>query len=381
MYNASNNSKQDKQISSWLLICCVFVVLIVAVGGATRLTDSGLSIVDWHPIHGIIPPIGEEQWLEEFSNYQKSPEYLKVNYDMQLDEFKYIFYWEYIHRILGRMIGLIFFVPFLYFLTKKYFSKTQSLKFLFIFSLGGLQGFIGWWMVKSGLVDSPDVSHFRLATHLSLALIIEVLLFWQFLNFYITQEKATTNSNLHKNKNLSKIKRLSLALILVIFTQIIFGAFLAGLDGGLIYNSWPLMGEVLIPPHTYYLRGLDTLHDIAFVQFIHRWLPVVILIIAYKMHKSLKNLLFYTNSEHAVDFTTVKTKEDIPSSFVNIYRLVKACNMMKYVLLLQIILGIATLVLQVPLILALCHQLMAVILLLNAVFVNYITKRQLYSKY
>jgi cytochrome c oxidase assembly protein subunit 15 len=333
--------EKNKQVAIWLFVCSFLVFTMVLVGGLTRLTESGLSIVEWKPIHGTIPPLSLTEWQEEFDSYKASPEYLKKNYGMSLEEFKFIFWWEFAHRLLGRLLGIAFLIPFIYFTAKRYFTKVKAIQLLFIFSLGGLQGFIGWWMVKSGLINNPAVSHFRLATHLSLALIIFCLLFWQAIGFYL-------NDINQKKQRILKANILSNHLIIFVFVQIIFGAFIAGLDAGLTYNTWPLMDGRLYP------QGLKlSLYNIEFIQFFHRWWAFLVLFFAGYFYYVVKK----TNK---LKFDNEKTN----------LRLKKAVNMLMAVIILQIVIGIKTLIFVVPVPLASLHQIMAVIILANVIFIR-----------
>ncbi len=322
-------NNQNKSIAIWLFVCVFVVFLMVVIGGLTRLTESGLSIVEWKPIHGTIPPLNETEWLEEFNSYKASPEYIKKNYGMSMEEFKFIFWWEYVHRLMGRILGLVFIIPFIYFAFKKQFSFKKGLTLISIFALGGLQGLVGWWMVKSGLVDNPAVSHFRLATHLSIALLIISLLFWQGLNFYLPESQ--------QNK---KFNKASSFLIFVIAGQIIFGAFIAGLDGGLTYNTWPLMDGKLVPAGI----KLD-LHNIELIQFFHRWWAFFVIFVV-------------------ICFTRMVKKDNRNSvlrrPLIILHSLVGT----------QIIIGILTLIYVVPVALASIHQIVAVLVLLNAVYIK-----------
>lgn len=229
------NYKCDRSIIIWLVFVCLMIFAMVIIGGITRLTDSGLSMVEWKPLMGAIPPLTEAEWLRVFDLYKQYPEYQKVNSGMELSEFKFIFFWEYFHRLFGRLIGVVFFIPYVYFLFKKKIEKKLNKKLFIAFILGGLQGLMGWYMVKSGLIDRPDVSHFRLAAHFGLALTIIGYIFWIILgqiNF--------------SNQKLIYYPKLfwSLAILLVILSvQIIYGAFVAGLDAGLAYNTFPTMGD------------------------------------------------------------------------------------------------------------------------------------------
>jgi cytochrome c oxidase assembly protein subunit 15 len=329
---------QNKSIGLWLFACAFVVLLMVAVGGLTRLTESGLSIVHWKPIHGTIPPLSAEHWLEEFENYKQTPEYIKKNAGMSLDEFKYIFWWEYAHRLLGRVLGIVFLVPFVYFAARKKFSFKKGLTLLSIFLLGGLQGFVGWWMVKSGLVDNPAVSHYRLATHLSIALLIFSLLFWQGLNFYLSD----INQSEKKNK---RAVILTNHLIVFIAIQIIFGAFIAGLDGGLTYNTWPFMDGKFVP------QGIKfSLANIELLQFVHRWWAIVLFV--FSIYFCVKVL---------------KGKVVLSSEIAN-KRLKRAAKILLVLMFIQVNIGINVLVMVVPVALASIHQIMAVFVLAAAVY-------------
>ncbi len=334
--------KKDKLISKWLFVCCFFVAIMVLIGGLTRLTGSGLSMTDWHPVHGVIPPIGEAEWLEEFSNYKQSPEYQQINMGMELSEFKFIFMWEYVHRIAGRITGIVFLLPLLFFMVTKRLKGIQALKLLGVLLIGAFQGVIGWWMVKSGLYDKPAVSHFRLAIHLTCAFLIFSILFWQALNFYLS-----------KQQQFLKFKNLVNILLALLTIQIVYGAFIAGLDGGLTYNTWPLMDGEFVP-QGFISEGLYSIfNDIISIQFIHRWLAFAILFVT----------IYYV----------FKIKASIRSgelTGVTATRLKKSSNMMIAVLVLQIFIGIKTLIMVVPVPLASLHQMTALILLGGLVYIR-----------
>ncbi len=323
-------NNKNKSIAIWLFACAFIVFLMVVIGGLTRLTESGLSIVEWKPIHGTIPPLSEAEWNEEFSSYKASPEYIKKNFGMSLSEFKYIFWWEYVHRLIGRLLGVIFIVPFIYFSLKRSFSFKKGATLLGIFALGGLQGLVGWWMVKSGLVNDPAVSHFRLATHLSIALLILSLLFWQGLNF--------CSLNLLPHKKFNKAANI---LIFVVAAQIIFGAFIAGLDGGLTYNTWPFMDGRFVP------AGIKlNLYNIEFIQFFHRWWAFLVIAVV-------------------ICFTRMVKKENRSSP------LRKPLIILHSLVGTQIIIGVLTLIYIVPVPLASLHQITAVLILANAVYIRH----------
>ena len=221
----------------WLFIVCAFVFAMIVVGGVTRLTESGLSMVNWKPIAGVIPPMSEAEWVDEFNAYKAFPEYQKVNMGMSLDEFKNIFFWEYSHRVLGRLIGVVFALPFFYFLFRKKVKRALKPHLWTMLLLGGSQGLLGWYMVKSGLVDQPDVSHYRLTAHLGLAVIIYIYAFWVALKLVM----PTTNTAIGRPYGLG------LVYVKLLFVQILLGGLVAGLNAGLVSDTWPLMMGQLIP--------------------------------------------------------------------------------------------------------------------------------------
>ena len=256
-----NSDNYIKYLKLWLITLFSLIVIMVAVGGLTRLTDSGLSITAWELFTGILPPLNINDWNFYFSEYKKIPEYQNINYGMSLNEFKVIFYWEYAHRLLARIVGLFTLVPLLFF--SLYFKNTlnYSNKYYWLFFLVCLQGFIGWYMVSSGLIENNDVSHFRLSIHLSLALFILCLIFWYILDIYKIERFDKKISNL-----------LLLFILMLIVVQIILGAFLSGLDGGLIYNSWPDMNGSFLPNDVEYNDLINTqlLNNPSIIQFLHR---------------------------------------------------------------------------------------------------------------
>lgn len=263
-----------RQIALWLFCLCGFVALVVLVGGMTRLTDSGLSITEWKPVTGMLPPLSLETWQQEFEKYQQIPEYRLINSDMDLTAFKTIFWWEWAHRFLARMAGLVFLIPFIYFWRTKKISCAELPKFMLLFVLGGAQGALGWYMVKSGLSVRVDVSQYRLAAHLGLAFLVYGYSFWMGLGFWRGKTGGYASSRgLHAG---------IVALCGLIFLQIMLGALVAGLDAGLTYNDWPLMDGRWIPSG---LTQRDPLYlnvfeNIIMVQFNHRWLAAGILVLA-----------------------------------------------------------------------------------------------------
>ena len=329
-----NMDPYQKHIRRWLILMFTLIVLIIAVGGLTRLTDSGLSITEWELFKGILPPLTSEKWNFYFNEYKEIPEFKSINYNMTLEEFKVIFYWEYIHRLIARLIGLFALIP-LIIISLKYKKKLISdYKYLSIFLLICVQGTVGWYMVTSGLVNNTDVSHYRLALHLSIALIILSINFWFILEtFKISSFKIKFNNYF-----------LNIFLILI-FLQIILGAFLAGLDGGLIYNSWPDMNGSFIPNDINYsdLFFYSSLDDPSVIQFYHRltaYLLFIFLII--------------------LNYNSFKAKTDF-----------KAIIILNFAIFIQIVLGVLTLITGVKITYASLHQLGSVFVLTSFLYIKY----------
>ena len=260
--------KENKAVILWLLSGCLLILLMVIIGGVTRLTHSGLSMVNWNLFMGAIPPLNEFQWEETFELYKQSPEFKKINFNYTLSDFKSIFFWEYLHRLIGRFLGLVFVIPFIYFLIKKRLSKKLILQSIVLFCLGALQGAIGWWMVKSGLVERPDVSHYRLAVHLVSSFFSCSFTFWVALPLIITEK-------LKGNPTFSKYTKI---LFFMVVIQIIYGAFVAGLNAGIGFNTWPKMNGEWIPQAVYYLDPLwkNFIEAPYGIQFVHRVLALII---------------------------------------------------------------------------------------------------------
>jgi len=286
-----NSDNYIKYLRLWLITLFLLIILMVAVGGLTRLTDSGLSITAWELFTGILPPININEWNFYFTEYKKIPEYQNINYAMTLSEFKVIFYWEYAHRLLARFVGLFTLIPLIIFSLKFKDIKYYSNKYYWIFFLVCLQGFIGWYMVSSGLIENNDVSHFRLSIHLSLALLILCLIFWYILNIYKIKKFHKKTSNL-----------LLLSILTLIILQIILGAFLSGLDGGLIYNSWPDMNGNFLPNDVEFKDVINTqlFNNPSIVQFLHRFTAYVLLLfivtLNYTFMKNnypIKNIIYF----------------------------------------------------------------------------------------
>ena len=261
-------------VSRWLAFVAVLVFLMVVVGGVTRLTESGLSMVRWEPVSGAIPPLNEADWRDEFDHYKASPQYREANSGMTLADFKAIFFWEYVHRLLGRLIGLAFALPLLFFWWRRAIPPGYGWKLGGLFGLGALQGAIGWWMVASGLVDVPEVSHIRLAIHLLAALLIFAGLLW------VSRDLKTLAADPAARP--ARIPLLGLWALCLLFLQFLFGAYVAGLEAGYAFNTWPSMGGELYPAGAEWMRPAlrNFVDNPITVQFVHRWLAFPVAAIA-----------------------------------------------------------------------------------------------------
>ena len=327
--------KNNSSIILWLGIVLIAVILMVFIGGVTRLTDSGLSMVEWKPILGFFPPLSHEEWLRVFELYKNTPEYKYYNKGMELDEFKIIFFWEYFHRFWGRIIGLIFIIPFLYFIIKKRLSQKNIISLTLILTLGTFQAVIGWWMVKSGLINKPDVSQYRLAIHLSNAFVIMSLLLWLILDLYEGESKIKFN--------------LTFFTLILVSITIIAGSFVAGMDAGLMYNTYPLMNEKILPDQYLTLGYLDPFENPGSAQFHHRHLGLLCLILS---------IFFY--------FKNYNKKE------IRI-----RINVLLILILAQFFLGIFILLNYVPIIFASLHQVGAMMIFL--IFISIIHRENIYN--
>lgn len=267
-YSGPRQRADDRTIGQWLLLCAGMVLAMIVIGGITRLTESGLSIVDWRPVTGFLPPLSDAAWARAFDLYRATPQYLEVNTGMTLAEFRAIFWWEYVHRLWGRLIGLVFFLPFVWFLVRGRVRKSLVPRLFLLFVLGGAQGALGWYMVRSGLVDIPEVSQYRLAAHLSLAFLIYAALVWTGLSL-IFPSPATIADRLAV-----PIRRLALLALGLIALTILSGAFVAGTDAGLIFNSFPLMDGDILPPG-YFDHAVAPFEDHGTIQFHHRVLALI----------------------------------------------------------------------------------------------------------
>jgi cytochrome c oxidase assembly protein subunit 15 len=293
-----------KNIQNWLFFTAAMVFAMAVIGAITRLTESGLSMVEWKPLIGAIPPLNEAEWNRVFDLYQQTPEFQHKNSWMGLEDFKNIFFWEWFHRLWGRLIGLVFALPLLWFWIKKQIPQGYGLKFLGLLALGGSQGALGWYMVKSGLIDRPDVSHFRLAAHLGLALFIYVLLLWCAFDFFPRKVDASPSTFCQK--------RHGWVAFAFIATTILWGAFVAGLDGGMLYNTWPKMDTYWIPPEVTGLFAI--LHDPGAVQFFHRTIAIVTMAVVLSFGWRMKNfpLMLMVFFQVGLGIATVLTQVVIP---------------------------------------------------------------------
>ncbi len=332
------NQKINNQLSIWLIAMFVIISIMIVVGGLTRLTDSGLSITEWQLFSGLLPPLNQNEWILYFNLYKEIPEFKLQNFNMTLQEFKVIFWWEWAHRFLGRVIGLCFLIPLVYFSFKIKISKILDL--YLIFFLICFQGFIGWYMVSSGLVDRVDVSHFRLSIHLLIAFLILSLIFWNYLKYQNYNQVAYGLNSI--------IPFIFLVLILI---QIVIGAFVSGMDAGKIYNSWPLMGNTYFPNdnNVENLFKLSAFSDPSLVQFIHRNLAYVI-------------GLFYM----MIFFKVYKNK---------ITKLYRSVNILGIFIILQIILGIFTIILGAQIYIAAVHQVSSIFLVTSSIYFFFINTK------
>ncbi len=325
-----------RSVAVWLLLCAAMVFAIVVVGGITRLTHSGLSIVEWQPLLGALPPLSHTDWETLFAKYRETPEFRLVNFDIDLAGFQRIFWWEWIHRLLGRLIGVVFLLPFVWFLMRARLERALAWKLAGVFLLGALQGALGWYMVASGLVDDPRVSHFRLTAHLGVALAIFAAELWIALDLLAPERRLGAQRGLD---------RFALVIAAVVFVIALSGGFVAGLRAGYAYNTFPLMNGHWIPPEILLLEPWwkNFFYNMATVQFVHRsiaWLLTV-----------LVPLLWWRALAGPL----------APSQR-------RACHALLAVLILQVTLGIATLLTAVPVSLGAAHQGGAVLLLAAALW-------------
>ena len=334
--------RHDRTVAIWLLICCGLVFTMVVLGGFTRLTGSGLSMADWRPLMGWLPPLSETEWQRVFDLYQQTPEFLKVNSHMDVHAFKSIFWLEFLHRLLGRTIGVVFLVPFVFFLARGYIIASEWPKYLLMFILGGLQGVLGWYMVKSGLVDNPHVSQYRLTAHLFAAFLIYAYMFWVAMSLLF----PATGTERHP------WYRKSFALTALLSVTIISGGFVAGLKAGKIYNTFPMMGDYWLPPGIMALEPFwrNFFDNMTTVQFDHRILAITTLIAV-------------------IGFWFKARSADLPA------RTRPAVNALLHTAVLQVILGITTLLMSVPIILGATHQGVAMLLFTVSLYILHSLRR------
>ena len=332
------NNRIKNYISFWLAFMFCVISIMIVVGGLTRLTDSGLSITEWQLFSGFLPPLSDSDWNNYFNLYKKIPEFTQQNYSMTLQEFKVIFLWEWVHRFLGRLIGILFLIPLIFFTFKESFKKLFNL--YLIFFLICFQGFIGWYMVSSGLINRVDVSHFRLSVHLIIAFFIISLILWNYFNLRV-QRNFTDKLNYC----------IPFIFLFLIFCQITIGAFVSGMDAGQIYNSWPLMGSSYFPDDNKIINifKLSAFNDASLVQFMHRNLAYVI-------------LMFYL-----IILIKIYKKK-----LINLYF---AISLVGLLLFAQILLGIFTLLYGAQILLASMHQISSIFLVSSSVYLLYLNTK------
>ena len=349
MFATTLNVRSAGQLHLWLGIMAALIVAIVLLGGATRLTDSGLSITEWKPVTGILPPLSDKAWLDEFIKYQGIPEYQAINQGMTLDEFKYIYWWEWAHRFLARIIGLAFFVPFLWFFFTRQLTSKLTLQLGAIFLLGALQGVLGWYMVKSGLTVRIDVSQYRLAAHMATAVLIFAAILWTM--FGLHRERWGQGGVPFRWEIRAAI------LVVLIYLQVILGALVAGLDAGLAYNTWPLMDGKLVPSGIFAISPwyLNMFENVATVQFNHRMLAYIV---------------FFLSLYHVARVMGRKLEDE---------RMMHgrgSAMVLMLAVFAQSAIGVFTLLLQVPISLALIHQGAALAVFAAALHHFYIVTRE-----
>ena len=339
-HTSKRDGLHNRRIAAWLFVCCFMVYAMVILGGVTRLTGSGLSMVEWDPIFGILPPLDQTSWDETFKLYQQSPEYQKINIGMDLAGFKQIYWFEYSHRVLGRTIGTVFLLPFLFFLVKGWIRRPLIPKLLTMFVLGGLQGLLGWYMVKSGLVDNPHVSQYRLTAHLGLAILIYAYMFHVALDLWLGDRRSAQVPG--------GLRHATTLLTGLVFITILSGGFVAGLKAGFAYNTFPLMDGHWIPEVIFMQTPLwrNFFENIATVQFNHRLLATLVFI-------------------GVITLWVTARRYSLPAAVRTGLQLMLAA------VVLQVGLGISTLLLHVPVSLAATHQAGALLLLTIALYTHH----------
>ena len=342
----SVQSHYDRQVASWLLLCAAVIFGMILLGGVTRLTHSGLSMVEWKPLIGVIPPLSEQAWQETFEKYRQFPEYQKINRGMSLEGFKSIFMYEYLHRVLGRLIGVIFLLPMLYFAVRKRVRPGLMPKLVVLFFMGGLQGLLGWYMVKSGLVDNPRVSQYRLTAHLGVAVAIYAYMLWLAFDLLFAPQGRHEAST-------PPFTRWSLSMVALVYVMILSGGLVAGTRAGFAYPTWPMMGDTFIPMGLYATSPawLAMFEDVTTIQFNHRMFAYLLFVLingfAFLVYRAATNV-----------------------------RARRGALLLLLALWLQVSLGISTLLLHVPVAIAATHQVGAVALLSAMLFVSHVLVRQ-----
>lgn len=336
------NDTRDRHVAAWLLTCCALVFLMVVLGGVTRLTGSGLSMVDWRPVTGLLPPLTADDWQRAFDMYRDSPEYRQVNAHMDVEDFKGIFWLEYLHRLLGRVIGIVFFIPFVVFAVRGSIRASEWPKYLLMFVLGGLQGVLGWYMVKSGLVDDPKVSQYRLTAHLVLAFLIYAYMLWVALSLLFPGGRRQRHPWFTRSVGLAGL----------IAITIVSGGFVAGLKAGKIFNTFPMMGEFWIPPGVMAMDPWwrNLFDNPALVQFDHRVLAITTFLACIAFWFGLRRRRPSGRSRTAV-------------------------HLLLAAVALQFALGIVTLLSHVPVALGAAHQGSALLLLTAAIYLVHTLQR------
>ncbi len=330
---------QDRPVVFWLLTGCVLVFVMVVVGGITRLTNSGLSMTDWHLVTDTFPPLTNEKWHEAFEAYKQFPEYQKINIhnDFGLDDYKYIYFWEWFHRFIGRIIGIVFIVPFVYFLIRKRLDKPTISKCLILLGMGALQGFFGWFMVKSGLVDNPDVSHFRLSLHLTFAFLTFAYTLWVALDLIYPMRRPPV----------LELRKWARAGLIILLLQIIYGGFVAGLNAGLIHNHWPMMSDGQFIHDSVFIEYDSALANFtegkSGVQFVHRTMAYFVVGFILLLFIKSKKVLLSQDQKSGISLAVL-------------------------LVFVQFALGVFTLHYSVPLSLGLLHQVVAFFLLIAMTF-------------
>jgi heme a synthase len=337
----TEQSRYDQQVARWLVFCAVVIFAMILLGGATRLTNSGLSIVEWKPLVGAIPPLTQQDWVEVFDKYKQFPEYQKINRGMSLDAFKTIFMYEYLHRLLGRLIGILFAVPLIYFAVKRRLRPGLAPGLIMLFFMGGLQGLLGWYMVKSGLVDNPRVSQYRLTAHLGVAVAIYAYMIW--LAFELLFARQNSPDAAPKSS-----ARWTLSLVALVYLMI-----LAGTDAGFAYSTWPLMGDSFIPQGLYATSPawMAMFEDITTIQFNHRIFAYFLFVVL-----NVSAIMVYRGATQG--------------------RAKVAAILVVVALFVQVLLGISTLLLHVPVGLGTAHQGGAVLLLTATLYLSHVQLRQ-----